>query len=56
MTLKTLVTTLILTVVPTLSFAMGGCSTSATEQQVMSCAEGSQMDHETGTCIPVVSS
>ncbi len=56
MTLKTLVTTLILTLAPTLSLAMGDCSTTATELHVMSCAEGSQIDSETGTCVPVASS
>ncbi len=55
MNLKTLLTTMIITLVPTFSFAMG-CAVSTGQQQVMSCAEGTQMDHDTGTCVPVVNS
>ncbi|MCB5197914.1 hypothetical protein LGQ03_01535 [Loktanella sp. TSTF-M6] len=37
---------------PATAFA-AGCSSSET---AMSCPEGAMMDHETGTCVPVVSS
>jgi hypothetical protein len=56
MKLKTLLAAVVMTAVPTFSFAMGGCATHTTQQQAMSCGEGSQLDAETGTCVPVVSS
>lgn len=53
MKLKTLLAALALTTVPAL--AMADCSWSR-EQVTMSCAEGSQWNAETQTCVPVVSS
>lgn len=55
MTLKTLTAALALVLLPTLSMAMG-CSTHTSDQQAMSCAEGSQLDEETGTCVPLTTS
>jgi hypothetical protein len=54
MTLKTITTAFALIVLPTLSYAMGGCSTHTATETAMSCAEGTMMDEETGTCVPVV--
>ena len=53
MTVKTMTTALILTILPTLSLAMG-CSGEHREQTAMSCAEGMMIDEETGLCVPVV--
>lgn len=51
MTIKTLTVALCLTLVPTLSFAMG-CNYGK-HQQAQSCAEGSKLDTETGACVPL---
>ena len=53
MKLKTLLAALALTITPAL--AMAECSWSK-EQVTMSCAEGSQWDAASQTCVPVVSS
>lgn len=55
MTVKTFLTAAVLAVLPGLSFAY--CSGEARlDQQAMSCAEGSQWDAQTATCVPVTSS
>ncbi|KPP87199.1 MAG: hypothetical protein HLUCCA08_04540 [Rhodobacteraceae bacterium HLUCCA08] len=36
--------------------ALADCSMHGSETQAMSCAEGSMMDEETGTCVPIASS
>ncbi|MBM1221787.1 adenylosuccinate lyase [Ponticoccus sp. SC2-23] len=54
MTLKTMTTAIALIVFPTLSFAMGCSLETHTTDTAMSCAEGTMMDNETGTCVPVV--
>lgn len=51
MKIKTLAIALTLTVAPTLSLAMG-CSYGK-EKQAMSCAEGTQYDATTHSCLPV---
>ena len=54
--MKTLLTALTLTVLPTFAFAMG-CSFGSHETTAqMSCAEGTAFDAETGTCVPVTTS
>jgi hypothetical protein len=50
MTLKTFVAAMILSVSPLAAFAQ--CS-GQMDQQAMSCAEGTQYDVETGTCVPI---
>ena len=55
MTLKTLTAALALLLVPSLTLAMG-CSSEAQSEEAMSCAEGSVMDAETGTCVPLTTS
>jgi len=54
MSLNTIMTALALIVFPTLSFAMGCSLETHTTDTAMSCAEGTTMDDETGTCVPVV--
>ena len=49
--MKTALTVLVLALLPGLAAAQCGH-----ERQAMSCAEGSQYDAETGTCVPVVTS
>ena len=53
MRLKTFTTVLILSLAPMSAFAQ--CVGSHAEQQAMSCAEGSQWDQVSGTCVPVAS-
>lgn len=50
MALKTFVAAVLLSLSPLAAFAQ--CS-GQLDQQAMSCAEGSQYDVETGTCVPV---
>lgn len=55
MKIKTTLAALVLTLAPGIALAYG-CN-SATHQMdttAMSCAEGTMMDLETGTCVPVV--
>jgi hypothetical protein len=55
MNVKTLLAAAALAILPGLSFAM--CSgDKAMDQQAMSCAEGTQWDAQTATCIPVTTS
>ena len=49
--MKTALTVFVLALLPGLAAAQCGH-----ERQAMSCAEGTQYDPETSTCIPVVSS
>lgn len=51
--MKTLLTALALTALPSLAIAMG-CSYGHTTAS-MSCAEGTVLDAETGTCVPTTS-
>ena len=51
--MKTLLTALVLVVVPTLSFAMGGCSGYGHETTAMSCADGMMFDTEQQKCVAV---
>ncbi len=51
--MKTMLVALTLTVLPTLTFAMG-CSGYGYEVTAMSCAEGMTFDTEQQRCIPVV--
>ncbi|MEY1555135.1 hypothetical protein AB3Y40_05820 [Yoonia sp. R2331] len=55
MKIKTTFAALILTVMPGLAFAQG-ChgGTMHENTTAMSCAEGSMIDPETGTCVPLV--
>ncbi len=55
MTIKTTFAAVLLTVLPGLAFAQD-CRGGAMHEDTtaMSCAEGSMMDHETGTCVPLV--
>jgi len=50
--MKTLLSALALTVLPSLALAMGCSSYEHTTAQ-MSCADGTAYDAETGTCVPV---
>ncbi|MFK7869996.1 MAG: hypothetical protein AB8B58_12245 [Roseobacter sp.] len=52
MTIKTLAAAVALTLVPVLAYAEG-CNY---ERQVMSCAEGTTFDAESGTCVTSVNS
>jgi hypothetical protein len=55
MPLKTLAATFFIAVMPGLAAAQ--CSSEAKmDQQAMSCAEGSQWDQATATCLPVTTS
>jgi hypothetical protein len=55
MSLKTVLSAALLAILPGLSFAM--CTgDSHADQQAMTCAEGTQWDVETGTCVPVINS
>lgn len=54
MTLKTLTAAFALLALPSLALAEGCSSHSTGMDQAMSCAEGSQFDPQTGTCVPVV--
>lgn len=53
MSLKTLLTTLTLSLLPIGAYAQCGHSAST---QAMSCAEGTQWDEASATCIPVTTS
>lgn len=55
MTIKTTFAALALMVLPGLAFAQG-CNSDMLHETTtaMSCAEGTVMDDETGTCVPVV--
>ncbi len=53
--MKTLLTALTLTILPTFAFAMG-CSTYEHTTAQMSCAEGTVLDAESGTCVPATTS
>ncbi len=55
MTIKTLLATLALAVLPTFGLA-AGCGHAASDQQAMSCAEGTLWDQTTGTCVPQTTS
>ncbi len=55
MSIKIILSAAVLAVLPGLSFAM--CSgDSHSNQEAMSCADGTQWDAETATCVPVTSS
>jgi hypothetical protein len=55
MTVKTLLSAAVLAVLPGLTFAM--CAGEARhDEQAMTCAEGTQWDAQTATCIPVTTS
>ena len=47
---KTLAVALVLTLAPTLSFAMG-CNYGKHQQQTLSCAPGTDFDATTNTCV-----
>ena len=51
--MKTTLTALVLTLLPGLALAQD-CSGKAHQDTAMSCAEGHQLDTETGTCVPTV--
>ena len=55
MTLKTTFAALALTLLPGLALAGGGCNgmNHAADTASMSCAEGTIMDPETNTCVPL---
>lgn len=55
MKLKTLFASLA-ALVMTGTAALAECSMHGRDTQAMSCAEGSMMDEETGTCVPIASS
>lgn len=52
MHLKTLLASLLITVVPALAFAQG-CHGDRVDQQAMSCAEGTVWDSAASTCVPI---
>ncbi|MEM9967102.1 MAG: adenylosuccinate lyase [Pseudomonadota bacterium] len=52
MKFKTIAIAAAISVLPTLSLAMG-CSSGHKEQQAMSCAAGTTYDSATNTCMPV---
>jgi hypothetical protein len=55
MSMKTMLFAAVMAVLPGLSFAM--CAgESHSSQEAMTCAEGTQWDAETATCVPVTSS
>jgi hypothetical protein len=54
MPVKTFLAAAVLALLPGLSFAM--CSDAKMDQQAMSCAEGSQWDATSATCVPVTTS
>ena len=54
MTLKTMMTAVVLFVFPSLSVAMGCSMERHSTQTAMTCAEGMMLDEQTGTCVPVV--
>ncbi len=55
MSVKTFLTAAILAVLPGLTFAQ--CAGEARhDQQAMTCAEGTQWDTQTATCVPITTS
>jgi hypothetical protein len=55
MSIKTMLFAAVMAVLPGLSFAM--CTgDSHASQEAMTCADGTQWDAETATCVPVTSS
>ena len=55
MTVKTILTSAVLAVLPVLTYAQ--CSGEARlDQQAMSCTEGTQWDAQTATCVPITTS
>lgn len=54
MKIKTTFAALLLTILPGLALAEGCRGDMMHDTTAMSCAEGSAMDAETGTCVPVV--
>lgn len=54
MTFKTALVALALTVTP--AIAMAECSWAKQDQMTMSCADGTQWDAQSQTCVPVASS
>lgn len=55
MTVKTILTAAVLAVLPGLTFAQ--CTgESRHDQQAMTCAEGTQWDAQTATCVPISTS
>jgi hypothetical protein len=56
MPIKTILTTLILTVVPGLALAQGCHNGMDPTEQAMSCLPGSHWDEQTASCVPVASS
>lgn len=55
MTVKTFLAAAVLAVLPGLTFA--ACTGAAShDQQAMSCAEGTQWDAQSATCVPITSS
>jgi hypothetical protein len=53
--IKTVLSAAVLAMLPGLSFAMCG-GEARSDQQAMTCSEGTQWDTETATCVPVINS